>query len=248
MKTHVPALAVAALTLLTAPLAHAGDDAPVMSATVDVDGDGKQEAVSLEWRESEDASPYVLKVGSATLRGSGKDFQVSGFTVVDLDASDRRKEIAVHTGNTDVDARTDLFSYDGKKLKALGSVPKLTEVKGNGIILSDQWQGFWNQRDKFTYDAKAGRVTEVPQELYYVGSVEAKVRESFPITYGRADKKVVANLAAGSTLQVLAGAIVASRRNAYRDFVYLVKSSTGLLGWVDGAVLMNKTEGLPLAG
>ncbi|MCP3102553.1 hypothetical protein LZ198_27130 [Myxococcus sp. K15C18031901] len=247
MKTHVPALAVAALTLLTAPLAHAGDDAPVTSATVDVDGDGKPESLTLEW--SEDApKPYVLKVGSATIQGASKEEAVSGFTIVDLDASDRRKEIAVHTGNTDEDARTDLFSYDGKKLKALGSVPKLTEVKGNSIILSDQWKGFWNQRDKFTYDAKAGKVSEVPQELYYVGSLEAKVRQSFPITYGRADKKPVANLAVGSTIQVLAATLVTAPGGRSRTYVYLVKSSTGLMGWVPGPELVEKTEGLPIAG
>ncbi|MCP3137052.1 hypothetical protein [Pyxidicoccus xibeiensis] len=241
MKTQAPVLAVLTFTLLSAPVARAGDEGPVQAASVDLNGDGKPEAISVQFDEAKDQ--WVLKVGTATARGAAEGNASNGFTVVDLDASDKRKELAVHTGQTDADQQAHLYAFDGKSLKPLGAVPNITEAKGNGIILSDTWQGFWNRRDKFALDAKAGKVTEVPQELYAVG-VEARVKTSFALARSRTDKAAVATLAQGSTIQVLAAA-KAMREGGY---LYLVKSSTGLLGWATEKDLLVKTEGLPLAG
>lgn len=243
MKTKHSVLAsLMTLCLLAAPAAHAGDEGPVKSASVDLNGDGKPEALSLEWDAGKDQ--FVLKAGGATVRGATDGNEPAGFTVVDLDSGDKRKEVAVHTGQTDYDQRKHLFAFDGKALKALGTVPALTEVRGNGIILSDSWQGFWNRRDKYALDAKAGKVSEVPQELYAVG-VEATVKQSFPLARGLTEKTPVATLAQGSKIQVLAAAPVGKKGEGY---LYLVKSSTGLLGWAREKDLLEKTEGLPLAG
>ncbi|WP_164010706.1 hypothetical protein [Pyxidicoccus trucidator] len=243
MTTKAPVLTAMTLTLLTAPLARAQDaQEPAKSASADLNGDGKPEAISLEWDEKKDQ--FVLKAGGATVRGDTSGNEPIGVTVVDLDSGDKRKELAVHTGETDYDKQARLYAFDGKALKALGSVPALTEAKGNGIILSDSWQGFWNRRDKFALDAKAGKVSEVPQELYAVG-VEATVKQSFPLARSRTDKAAVAMLAQGSRIQVLAAA-PASKKGG--DYLYLVKSSTGLLGWATAKDLQEKTEGLPFAG
>lgn len=239
MKTKSPALAVMTLTLLTAPLAHAQGE-PTKSASVDLNGDGKPEAVSLTWDEARDE--FVLKAGSATIRGGTDGNAPEGFVVVDLDSSDKRKELVVSTGQTDYDKQQHLYAFDGKALKSIGNVPALTEAKGNGIILSDSWQGFWNRRDKYALDKK-GNVTEVPQELYAVG-VEATVKQPFPLARSRTDKSAVATLAQGSKIQVLAAAPLGPPG----EYLYLVKSATGLLGWATAKDLTGKTEGLPLAG
>ncbi|MFP2909924.1 FG-GAP repeat domain-containing protein [Pyxidicoccus sp. 3LFB2] len=241
MKTKAPVLTAMTFTLLTAPLARAQDaQEPTNSASVDLNGDGKPEAISLEWNEKKDQ--FLLKVGTAVGIQRTQGNAPIGFTVVDLDSGDKRKDVAVHTGETDYDKQAHLFAFDGKSLKALGSVPALTEAKGNGIILSDSWQGFWNRRDKFALDTKAGKVSEVPQELYAVG-VEATVKQPFPLARSRTDKSAVATLAQGSRIQVLAAAPVGKG-----EYLYLVKSSTGLLGWATAKDLTGKTEGLPLAG
>ncbi|NMO18879.1 hypothetical protein HPC49_20150 [Pyxidicoccus fallax] len=243
MKTKSSVLAsLMTCSLLAAPAVHAGDDGPVKSASVDLNGDGKPEAISIEWDEAKDQ--FILKAGTATIRGATDGNEPAGFTVVDIDSGDKRKEVAVGTGQTDYDKQQHLFAFDGKAFKALGSVPALTEARGNGIILSDSWQGFWNRRDKFTLDAKAGKVTEVPQEMYAVG-VEATVKQSFPLARSRTEKTPVATLAQGSKIQVFAAAPVGKKGGGY---LYLVKSSTGLLGWASEKDLMEKTEGLPLAG
>lgn len=244
MKKQLPALAVMMFALLGAPLALAGDELPTQSASADLDGDGTPEAIAVKWKDGDEA--FVLTAGPATLRGKA-DSEVHGLSIIDIDSGDKRKEVAVHMGMTDSDRLTLVYAFDGKSLKELGRVHALTEVKGNGIILSDTWETFWNRRDKFALDARAGRLAPVPQELFYVGQ-EATVRESFPLTHSRTDKKPVATLAAASRILVLAASPVPARGGRSTSYVYLVKSSTGLLGWVGQDTLLSKTEGLTIAG
>ncbi|MCY1075908.1 hypothetical protein [Archangium lansingense] len=234
-------VAVVTLMLLAAPAVHA--DEPVMSTSADLDGDGKPEAISVQWADGD--AQFVLKVGSATVRGKTNDAEVRGVFITDVDGSDKWKEVAVHMGLTDDDSRNTVYGFDGKTLKEMGSVRTLTEVRGNGIVLSDSWMGFWNLREKYSLDRKAWKLNHVPQELYFVGT-EATVKQSFPIVRSHKDKAVVANLAQGSKIQVLAAMPVGAKR--YGDYWYLVKSSTGLLGWTQVQNLHDKTEGLPWAG
>jgi hypothetical protein len=206
----------------------------VLSASLDINGDGKPEAISVEHDEAK--AQYVLKVGTTTARGPDGGSEPNGFTLVDLDSSDKRKEVVVHTGQTDYDKKAHVYAFDGKSLKPLGTVPSITEARGNSIILSDTWQGFWNRRDKFALDAKKAKLAEVPQDLYAVG-VEATVKKTFPLARTRTEKTAIANLAQGSKIQVIAAA-----RTGGNAWMYLVKSSTGLMGWATAKDIAENTD------
>lgn len=241
MKVRALAVLTSALLSSTPALAQNTDE-PVKSAQVDLNGDGKPEAISID---SGANGAFTLKVGAATLKGNASGNEVSGFSLVDLDSGDKWKEVLVHTiGDTDDLHRFFLFGYDGKSVKPLGDVRALSEAKGNGIVLVDSWMGFWNRRDKFTLDRKAWRLVPVKQELYYVGA-EATVKQSFPLARSRTDAAVIANVAPNSKILVLAAAVP---DNDPEHVWYLVKSSTGLLGWTRFPALGEKTEGLPFAG
>ena len=71
------------------------------------------------------------------------------------------------------------------------------------------------------------------------------MKQSFPLTQKRGGKEVVANLAKDSRIQVL---LCAPAVHAGQPPAYLVKSSTGLVGWTTFEELETKTEGLPFAG
>lgn len=236
-KTPVLAAALTALTLLAAPPAHAQGEL-VKSASADLDGDGKPEAISLKWEEGEES--FILQAGSVSTKGNAVDTEIHGFAVIDLDSGDKRKELAVQKGLTDDDKGVYLYGFDGKSLKQLGTVPAVTEVKGNGILLADRWMGFWMKRDKFVLEAKKDKVSWVPQELYYVGT-EATVKQPFSLMASRTGKAPLATLAQGSTIQVIAAAPPTAKGGEY---LYLVKSATGLLGWATIMDLIEKTEGL----
>jgi hypothetical protein len=234
-----PMLTAVALMLLAAPSAHA--QMPEKSASADLDGDGKPEAISVQWDRV--GKQFVLNVGSITFRHTAGDFEVRGVSVIDIDGGDKWKEVVVHMGllSGDYYNRTFVYGFDGNELKELGYTHNLAEVRGNGIVLADWWMGFWNLREKYTLDREAWKLHRVPQELYFVGA-EATVKQSFPIVHSSKDKAVVANLAEGSKIQVLASTPVDPKT---LDCWYLVKSSSGLLGWTKHKNLRNKTEGLP---
>ncbi|RKH93237.1 hypothetical protein D7Y04_41255 [Corallococcus sp. AB038B] len=232
--------------LLTGAPASAQNSEFVKSAQVDLDGDGKPDAVSLTAGED---GKFTLKVGGATLKGDASGNEVPGFQVVDLDTGDKWKELLVQTlGELDDGHRYFVYGYDGKAVKLLGNVHALTEAKGNGIVLVDRWMAFWQKRDKYTLDRKAWKLVHVPQELYAVTAepgkeVTATVKKSFPLTQSRTGSAVLATTAQGSKVTVLAASVPAKG-----EVLYLVRSSTGLLGWVPGNVLVESTDGLPLAG
>nr|WP_253903178.1 hypothetical protein [Corallococcus exiguus] len=232
--------------LLTGAPASAQNSEFVKSAQVDLDGDGKPDAVSLTAGED---GKFTLKVGGATLKGDASGNEVPGFQVVDLDTGDKWKELLVQTlGELDDGHRYFVYGYDGKAVRLLGNVHALTEAKGNGIVLVDRWMAFWQKRDKYTLDRKAWKLVHVPQELYAVTAepgkeVTATVKKSFPLTQSRTGSAVLATTAQGSKVTVLAASVPAKG-----DVLYLVRSSTGLLGWVPGNVLVESTDGLPLAG
>ncbi|WP_366928164.1 hypothetical protein [Corallococcus exiguus] len=245
MKTSLLAVLSSAVLLTGAP-ASAQNSEFVKSAQVDLDGDGKPDAVSLTAGED---GKFTLKVGGATLKGDASGNEVPGFQVVDLDTGDKWKELLVQTlGELDDGHRYFVYGYDGKAVRLLGNVHALTEAKGNGIVLVDRWMAFWQKRDKYTLDRKAWKLVHVPQELYAVTAepgkeVTATVKKSFPLTQSRTGSAVLATTAQGSKVTVLAASVPAKG-----DVLYLVRSSTGLLGWVPGNVLVESTDGLPLAG
>ena len=236
MKTIRRTFAVTTFLLLT-PLGAIARE-PVSALSEDLNGDGKKETVSLKWKEGD--SNYVLKTGGSTVQGRGDEARVEGVSVVDLNTSDKWKELVVHIELPWDEHRLDLYGFDGKDLKLLGSVPTLSQAHGNGIFLSDDWWGFWNRRDKYVLNREKWKIERIPQNVYYVGE-EATVTTSFPLTFDRSGKDVVANLATNSEILVLAADPAIPGKLPW----FLVKSSTGLLGWAEGEALTQYTTGLP---
>jgi hypothetical protein len=238
MSTRVPSL-LSCVLLLCLPAAAAGS---TTTRKADLDGDGKPETITLQ--APADMGPFTLKVGSATFTSPDKELQECRLEVVDLlREGDKWKEIAVSTGATDSEHRVFLFGFDGKAIRPLGEVHALGEMKGNGIVLAEIWMGFWNRTEKYVLDRATWTVRRVPQPFYYVGK-QTQVKKPFALTHSRQDASVVANLAPGTSIEVLA-ADLPERPGG--KVLYLVKSGTGLLGWIGHEELLADTD-LPQAG
>jgi hypothetical protein len=233
------------LPLLALPLVALGAD-PVTQATTDLDGDGKPEKVTLQ--QGKDGA-FTLMAGPVSVRGQvtteagGND--IHGFTVEDIDSSDKRREVLVHTtGELDEHHRVVFYAYDGKRFTELGKLSSAGEIRGNGIVLVEEWAGFWQRRDKYVLDAKKGQLRKVEQDVYWVGK-EATVKKSFPLQRSRTDSSVVANLAPDTKVLVVAAAPPSA--SGATDW-YLIKSSTGLMGWARLEPGSELVEGLSWAG
>lgn len=208
--------------------------------TVDLNGDGKPDNIAIQINEETGA--YILKVNSQSIKGSLEE--VDGFTVIDIDTSDRRKEIAVHTPGPSDDDVYVIYDYDGKNIKLIAKLSRWPTFTGHGIVYVDGWMGFWVIRHKYQFDAEKRRLSLVPQEFHYVG-IEATVRRSFPILQTRNDASpVVARLKPNSKVSIL---LCDPSPKSYGDDWYLIKSNTGLLGWTREKGFPEKFKQLPYA-
>ena len=214
----------------------------VKSAKADLDGDGKADRIALSGLTPH--GDFHLKVNAATIDGKFTIEAADGFIVIDLDKKDKYKEIAVHTPGPSDDHEYIIYSYDGKSIQKMEHLHGASEFLGNGIVYVKQWMGFWAKNNKYVFEQKAKKLYEVPQEFYAVG-VEATVKESFPIYKTREYKEVIAYLKPETKMTLLVCDPSPETHNA--SWSYLLKSSSGLIGWAKENQFSQKVQGLPLA-
>lgn len=205
----------------------------VRSARHDLDGDGVKERITL--RILSDSNDFELRIGDATVRGRLNRW-IDGFQVIDLDTRDRVKEVAVHTPGLSDDDEYRLYCYDGKAVREVGYLTRWPKFAGQGIVYVRDWKGFWDQTDQHVLDAQTHTLRLTPQEFHYVG-VTATVSKSVPILETREGKDIVAQLAPGGKAVILLNA----------GKWYLVKSATGMLGWIEEEAVRANFSGLPFA-
>lgn len=233
--------------------------APAKAGKVDLDGDGKAEMVMLtpkagadgtsvevwaEWSgqrvllkglEPEEALPELdLQVAAVSPRGGKKQWlQVSV-----IGASDFQQ-----------------YSFLGLADGALAEVARLegqgeVTFPGNGSALQKVWMGFWTRTLKHEVTAAEGLRLLEP-EFYHVG-VKGRVLKTFELKLNRKDGGVLARPRVGSDVELLAYHRDPAKSNGEDDEIsdwYLVKTETGLMGWVQMGTL--RDEGvleLPWAG
>jgi hypothetical protein len=225
-------------------------DPPVPSASVDLDKDGTIDNVSLSGVK--ESGEFVLHVNRISREGKLIEGRADGLLIVDVDAADRYREIAVHTPGASDDDEYLVYSYDGKSLKEMGRLSRWPKFIGNGIVLVDGWMGFWKKREKYVLDKTARTLRRVPQEVYHVGA-EATVRESFPMYHSREHSDIVARVRPGSKVLILVcdpspecKTPEGEADDYYCDW-YLLRSVTGLTGWARLRSFWDKVEGLPWA-
>jgi hypothetical protein len=228
----------------------------VTSATADLNGDGRPENIRLTSQAATDKLPlrYTLTINGVAVSGAFKDLpdEVPGFKVVQIDGGSKRREIMVVGLGPNDFHETAFYRWDGKKAAFLGIVPTVPEIKGNGAVYARIWMGFWSRIEKFVMDAKTGRLAPVPQPFYYVG-LKPKVRTTFAIRRApAAAAPSVASVAPGSVIEILlyqpppqaVGKMGYSEENDW----YLIRSETGLCGWVQMKRLRDHCVDLPFAG
>jgi len=214
-----------------------GNETYQTRTSADLNGDGKAETVTFTWKKGQPT--YTLQVGAVklTVRLDPIDESVSGVRVVDLNTGARGKELAVcTTGGSNTAFQ--FFAYDGAALYLLGRVGQQVEMPGAGFIYAKEWAGFWNRLDKYALNPKTHKLEIVPQPFYYVGAT-GTVQRSLPIYAAQAKKTVVANLLPKSKVLILLN----------QGNWYLVKSTTGLVGWMPaGAITDTNFPDLPWGG
>jgi hypothetical protein len=228
----ITALLVCIVALALSVVLLAEEKRLMWSAKVDLNGDGKPETIRLVKLEG---AKFRLNINQDTVEGTLGD-EAEGFYIADVDKSDKYREVVVYTPGPSDDHEHVFFWFDGKRIRKMGRLMRLLKFLGNGIVLADDWMGFWIITRKYVL-TKDRKLVEVPQEFYYVG-VAGKVSKPLTLYRTRQTKQVLATLRVGSQAE-----IVLSDGKGW----YLVKSENRLLGWVKEESLMNSMSNLPIA-
>lgn len=228
----VKALLVCVIVLASSVVSSADEKRLMWNAKVDLNGDGKPETIRLVKLE---AGRFRLHINQDTFEGT-LGGEVEGFYIADVNKSDKYREVVVYTPGPSDDDEHVFFWFDGKRIHKMGHLMRWLKFLGNGIVLADDWMGFWTITRKYVL-TKDRKLVEVPQEFYYVG-VTGKVSKPLTLYRTRQTKQVLATLRVGSNAE-----IILSDGKGW----YLVKSENRLLGWAKEESLLESISNLPFA-
>jgi len=215
-----------------------------LETRADLNGDGKAERVAVEAEQDH----LLVRIGEARHEVPLPAFNLHRLDVSSLSAPDRVQVIRLR-GEHDGGAGAELlFVMQGDRIHALGEFGPL-EVPGNGIVYESRWQGFWSLKERYSYDPAAHRLVATPQELYAVG-VDAAAKAGLRVGLRRGKGGAQIRIKPGSQVRILAADLSAcrARESGQGCTRYLVRTSSGLLGWVDEGALDRGLANLPWAG
>jgi hypothetical protein len=217
--------------VLAAVLTATASPSPGREADADLDGDGKRERVTLS-----ETKPGAFRLSAGKVLIEGELPGVRGFTVVDVDSGDKRREVLVH-GEADGTARFRLFRHTGSALQDVPLPPGRPSASGNGILLCDvPMADGWARRDKYLYDAKTPGFSEVPQELYAVGLV-LKTPRHVVLQRTPGSDEAVASAGLGRSLSLLAFKKDAGDQEGGWYLTGVVDAPGDVLGWLPASSL-----------
>jgi len=194
---------------------------------------------------------YCLEVQDLNLENNKSvvvafnDADIVGFKIIDINKNDSYKEILIAGEDPGGSSRSKIYWFDGKQLLFMDMLHS-PKVSGNGFVYDDTWQGFWMKRDKYILNKQTHKLAVVPQFAYYVGVKDIVVKNWFTIYSDQKMTKKLATLSKNSKIEIL----LCDTRNSSNenDFIYLIKSKTGLVGWTTLEILQQNCEGFNNAG
>ena len=212
----------------------------VSDTLVDLNGDGKPEIIVLKNNES---FGFILSISGIQYTDSPYDNPPDRLEIIDIDKTDTYKEVLLHfpSSTDDPDDGNMILWYNGSSIFKMGDCIGWPVFPGNGIVYIDHYTGFWTQRDKYEIDPSTGKLIHVPQYGYFVG-VRATVKKPFVIYREQELQHKVALLARDSEIELI---LYAPGNNELVAHFYLVKSQTGLTGWVKEFDVFDYLEGIP---
>ncbi len=189
------------------------------SFKTDLNGDGVLDSITAVLHR---VAPDPDMQEAVTLTVNGVSVIVPGtnpagfFGIVDINTSDKQKEIAVLDNGQSTDFTTSYYAYDGKTLTLIGTIPAPyegdTKFDGKGTVTSsaramgDTVLDTWFFVDTHSLDA-TGKLVEVPKTFYPDASGGQVLTAKVIVTLQKSptDPTIVATLKPGDKLTVLGG-------------------------------------------
>lgn len=224
--------------LLTAALCYAfagaarADEVLTFAKRADVDGDGKIDNIKL--LANDQSSKFELHINNATFRGETTDtpdgIQILSFTR-------RDKGIVVHATSPGGGEEFVLLRYENWKIRRLISGGGTIESAGRGTLRVESLNdGFWTRVDLLQW--RRNQLIRVPQKLWTI-NIAATTKAPLTLRAAPYSTKTLATLPRGRKV-----ILEKSNGNAW----FLVRSQSGLRGWVSTQQVYNALEGILMSG
>lgn len=192
------------------------------SLELDLDGDGKKEAVRY------DAAAGIVRIGPGKVVCEGDPCEVEAH---DVSSADKRREVVVCAFGPRDDTACSLHTVVNGAVKTFalrrdGPPPKIT-TSGNGLVLVHEAYRHRLIDRVEKYRAEGLTLTEVKQPIYTSAKAASlPVDRTFPLLYAPKGNQVVANTRPHSTIQIL------GEHGDHTGWL-LVRLSSGISGWVE---------------
>lgn len=224
--------------------------ANTIQAKADLNGDGKIDAISCESKVVNGRDKCQLTVNGKSVRFELEN-GVKHLKVVDVDSSDRFKEVYLQ-GAGDGDYPVDrIFRFDGKKLIDMGELGGTAFFDGSGRVVVTGWlAGFVDSYGVMRYDKSKHRfVSEAIPDLYPMDT-QTKATKPFSVYTNSECKKTLIQVRAGDKVKLVAAKVIriSSRKNPVDDVRVLIRTKHGMLGWVEKKVIQTRVKQFPCAG
>ena len=216
---------------------------------VDLNGDGISDVINLVvHNEDGDFSNFVLMINEQDIKGK-HSYNVDKFIVIDLDKSDKQKEVAVHTPNPNGPDEYIIYKYDGTQITEIGRTHSTTTFNGDGTLDVVTYMPFWDRLDVYVYDRQTDEITWQPKE-YYTLDIDCKVLEEMPVFLTINSRGFSEKLKKGQTIKIIKAIHKpdCNETGAYAwgmcdEFQYVTES--GSEGWATMKQMMGNID-LPL--
>ncbi len=171
--------------------------------------------------------------------------EANGFRIIDIDKKDTFKEIEVVASGPGGETFVKLYWFDGKNIRLMNTFKASLNINGNGIVYADSFESFWTLRKKLILNKVTYKLTEIPQFAYYVGIKNIRVKNYISIYADENLTKKTAILSKNSFIEIL---LCKKHPNDVNRDIYLIKSKSGLTGWIKYSELEKNCTGFNFAG
>ena len=201
---------------------------------VDIDGDNNSEDIKLTLMEDEIGwRNFLLTIDSDSVFGE-HSYNVNGFLVIDLDTSDKFKEVAVYTPNVNGPDEFIFYKYD-EQIKEIGKIESYATFPGDGKIVVDTEMMFWTKTDTILYDTENDSFVFDPRKHYEI-NIAAVVLEPFSLYSDRENFIIIEKLDIGNKVVVVAcdASPFCDEESPNSDWNcdwYQIKSDSETIGW-----------------
>jgi hypothetical protein len=217
------------IALLGMALAKGPPARSVLKEKIDLNGDGRADKLEVLASEGQGGLQAVKVVVNGVSLADIQMYKELAVSIVDVNTADKNQQILVDGTSESGKKWFTFFIWDGKKVISAmkvdtGSPNGAYKLIDSGQVIIEKPRGFWTERA--IWKLAGFKFDEISQPFFAVGKA-AFVESPIVLVYEPNTTGPVTEVGGGTSVDI----ILCTRGDKPW---YLLKTDTGLLGWIDG--------------